>query len=133
MSNSVQPQRRQPTRLPHPWDSPGKNTGVGCHFLLHTCTAFQLLSRIKLNVLNTVCKIRSPPMWLSSWSVTCQHKHLKCHLTIFFFFFCTEGSRRDGRNTWKNRTKKILMNWITMMVWSVSQSQTFWSTKSSGP
>ena len=34
MSNSVQPQRRQPTRLPHPWDSPGKNTGVGCHFLL---------------------------------------------------------------------------------------------------
>ena len=34
MSNSVQPHRRQPTRLPHPWDSPGKNTGVGCHFLL---------------------------------------------------------------------------------------------------
>ena len=25
---------RQPTRLPRPWDSPGKNTGVGCHFLL---------------------------------------------------------------------------------------------------
>ena len=34
MSNSVQPHRRQPTRLPRPWDSPGKNTGVGCHFLL---------------------------------------------------------------------------------------------------
>ena len=34
MSNSVRPHRRQPTRLPHPWDSPGKNTGVGCHFLL---------------------------------------------------------------------------------------------------
>ena len=32
--DSVQPQRQQPTRLPHPWDSPGKNTGVGCHFLL---------------------------------------------------------------------------------------------------
>ena len=27
--------RRQPTRLPCPWDSPGKNTGVGCNFLLH--------------------------------------------------------------------------------------------------
>ena len=27
--------RRKPTRLPRPWDSPGKNTGVGCHFLLH--------------------------------------------------------------------------------------------------
>ena len=34
MSNSVRPHRRQPTRLPHPWDSPGKNTGVGCYFLL---------------------------------------------------------------------------------------------------
>ena len=34
MSNSVRPQRRQPTRLPCPWDSPGKNTGVGFHFLL---------------------------------------------------------------------------------------------------
>src|SRR5574337_513307 len=34
MSDSVRPHRRQPTRLPHPWDSPGKNTGVGCHFLL---------------------------------------------------------------------------------------------------
>ena len=34
MSNSVQPRRQQPTRLPHPWDSLGKNTGVGCHFLL---------------------------------------------------------------------------------------------------
>ena len=28
------PHRLQPTRLPRPWDSPGKNTGVGCHFLL---------------------------------------------------------------------------------------------------
>ena len=28
MSNSVRPHRQQPTRLPHPWDSPGKNTGL---------------------------------------------------------------------------------------------------------
>ena len=34
MSDSVRPHRRQPTRLPHPWDPPGKSTGVGCHFLL---------------------------------------------------------------------------------------------------
>ena len=34
MSDSVQPHRRQPSRLPRPWDSLGKNTGVGCHFLL---------------------------------------------------------------------------------------------------
>ena len=34
MSDSVRPHRRQPTRPRRPWDSPGKNTGVGCHFLL---------------------------------------------------------------------------------------------------
>ena len=34
MSGSVQPHRQQPVGLRHPWDSPGKNTGVGCHFLL---------------------------------------------------------------------------------------------------
>ena len=31
---TLRPQRQQPTRLSRPWDSPGKNTGVGCHFLL---------------------------------------------------------------------------------------------------
>ena len=34
MSDSVQPRRQQPTKLPRSWDSPGKNTGVRCHFLL---------------------------------------------------------------------------------------------------
>ena len=34
MSDSVRPHRQQPTWLRCPWDSPGKNTGVGCHFLL---------------------------------------------------------------------------------------------------
>ena len=34
MSDSVRPHSWKPTRFPHPWDSPSKNTGVGCHFLL---------------------------------------------------------------------------------------------------
>ena len=34
MSDSVRPHRRQPTRLLHPWDFPGKSTGVGCHCFL---------------------------------------------------------------------------------------------------
>ena len=33
---TLRPHRRQPTRLPRPWDSPDKNTGVGCHFLLQS-------------------------------------------------------------------------------------------------
>ena len=39
MSDSVWPRRRQPARLLRPWDSPGKNTGVGCHFLLQCMKA----------------------------------------------------------------------------------------------
>ena len=34
VSDSVRPHSWLPTTLPCPWDSPGKNTGVGCHFLL---------------------------------------------------------------------------------------------------
>ena len=47
VSDSVRPHRRQPTRLPRPWDSPGKNTGVGCHFLLQ-CVKVKSLSCVRL-------------------------------------------------------------------------------------
>ena len=43
VSDSVRPNRRQPTRLRHPWDSPGKNTGVGCHFLMKSSGHWILL------------------------------------------------------------------------------------------
>ena len=46
--STLRPQRRQPTRLPRPWDSPGKNTGVGCHFLLQ-CMKVKSLSRARLS------------------------------------------------------------------------------------
>ena len=47
VSDSVQPHRWQPTRLPYPWDSPGKNTGVGCHFLLQVI----IYKMLTLNIL----------------------------------------------------------------------------------
>ena len=56
MSDSVRPQRRQPTRLLHPWDSPGKNTWVGCHFLLQ-CIKVKSESEIA-----QLCPILSDPM-----------------------------------------------------------------------
>ena len=51
MSDSVRPHRLQPTRLHGPWDSPGKNTGVGCHFLLQCMkvkSETKSLSRVRL-------------------------------------------------------------------------------------
>ena len=55
MPDSVRPHRRQPTRLPHPWDSPGKNTGVGCHFLLQ-CTKV----KIEREVARSCLTLRDP-------------------------------------------------------------------------
>ena len=52
MSDSVRPHRWQPTRLPHPWDSPGKNTGVGCHFLIQ-CMKVKRESEVTQSCLTT--------------------------------------------------------------------------------
>ena len=54
MSDSVRPQRQQPTRLPHPWDSPGKNTGLGCHCLLQCM------------------KVKSVWLWATPWTAAYQ-------------------------------------------------------------
>ena len=60
MSNSVRHHRWQPTRLPCPWDSPGKNTGVGYHFLLQ-CTKVKSESEVAQS-----CPTLSDPM---DWSL----------------------------------------------------------------
>ena len=56
MSDSVRPHRRQPTRLHHPWDSPGQDTGVGCHFLLQ-CMKVESESEVAQS-----CRSLSDPM-----------------------------------------------------------------------
>ena len=56
MSDSVRPPRRQPARLPRPWDSPGKSTGVGCHFLLQ-CRKVKSESEV-----TQLCPTPSDPM-----------------------------------------------------------------------
>ena len=64
MSDSVRPQRRQPIRLPRPWDSPGKNTGVGCHFLLQCMkvkTESKSLSCVRLLATPWTAAYQAPP------------------------------------------------------------------------
>ena len=93
----MRPHRWQPTRFPHPWDSPGKNTGVGCHFLLQ-CTKVKSESEVTQS-----CPTLSDPMdcslpgfsirgifqarvleWgaiaFSKWML----KAIKCFLVLFF-------------------------------------------------
>ena len=56
VSDSARPHRQQPARLSHPWDSPGKNTGVGCHFLLQ-CMKVKSESEV-----TQLCPTLSDPM-----------------------------------------------------------------------
>ena len=56
VSDSVRPHRWQPTRPHRPWDSPGKNTGVGCHFLLQ-CMKVKSESKV-----TQLCPTLSDPM-----------------------------------------------------------------------
>ena len=56
MSDFVWPHRWQPTRFPRPWDSPGKNTGVDCHFLLQ-CMKVKSESKVTQS-----CPTLSDPM-----------------------------------------------------------------------
>ena len=62
--DSVWPHRRQPTRIPRPWDSPGKNAGVGCHFLLQ-CTKVKVkvksLSRVRPSATPWTAAFQAPP------------------------------------------------------------------------
>ena len=61
---TLRPHRRQPTRLPHPWDSPGKNTGEGCHFLLQCMkmkSESKLLSGVRLFATPWTAAYQAPP------------------------------------------------------------------------
>ena len=58
MSNSVRPYRWQPTRLPHPWDSPGKNTGVGCHFFLQYADDTTLMTESEEELKSLLMKVK---------------------------------------------------------------------------
>ena len=59
---TLRPYRRQPTRLPRPCDSPGKNTGVGCHFFLQFVKVkVKSLSCVQLVVTPQTAAFQAPP------------------------------------------------------------------------
>ena len=80
MSDSVRPCRRQPTRLLCPWDSPGKNTGVGCHCLLQ-CMRVKNESEVAQLCPTQLCLT---PVWFSDSQNVNIHS---CHLLFDYFQF----------------------------------------------
>ena len=87
MSDSVRPHRRQPTRLPCPWDSPGKNTGVGCHFLLQRMKV-KSLGRIQLLATPWTAAYQAPPSMGFSRQEYWSGVSLPSPARAFFLFSC---------------------------------------------
>ena len=82
-SDSVWPHRRQPTRLPHPWDSPGKNTGVGCHFLLQCMkvkSEREVVQSYPTLCDATYCSYQAPP-----WDFPGKSTGVGCHRLLWLF------------------------------------------------
>ena len=97
VSNSVQPPRRQPTRLPLPWDSPGKNTGVGCHFLLQ-CMKVKSESEVAQS-----CPTLSDPMDCSLPGSSVHGIFQARVLEWGAIAFSESGSYKDWKETMKDK------------------------------
>ena len=65
----------QPTRLPHPWDSPGKNTGVGCHFLHLRSPKRSLKHSVQFISVAQSCPTLCDPMNPSTPGLPVHHHH----------------------------------------------------------
>ena len=124
VSNSVRPHRRQPTSLSHPWDSPGKNTGVGCHFLLQ-CMKVKSEREVAQS-----CPALSDPMDRSlpgssihgsfqarvlEWGAITDHSHSNMK-DIFFqnywFLYQSESSQED---------QIIPLIWTETLIWRIAK------------
>ena len=83
MSNSVRPHRRQPTRFLCPWDSPGKNTGVGCHFLLQ-CMKVKSQSEVAQScpTLSDPMDCMQPTRLLHPWDFPGKSTGVGCHCLL---------------------------------------------------
>ena len=81
MSDSVRPHRWQPTRLPRPWGSPGKNTGVGCHFLLQ-CMKVKSESEVTQSCLTLATPWMQPTRLLRPWDFPGKSTGVECHCLL---------------------------------------------------
>ena len=82
MSNSARPHRRQPTRLLCPWDSPGKNTGVGCHFLLQ-CMKVKIESEVTQSCPTQWPHGLKPTRLLHLWDFPSKSNGVGCHCLLW--------------------------------------------------
>ena len=78
----MRPHRQQPTRLPRPWDSPGKNTGVGCHLLLQ-CMKVKSESEVTQSCLTQWSRGLQPTGLLHPWDFPGKSTGVGCHCLLW--------------------------------------------------
>ena len=131
MSDSVWPHRRQPTRLSCPRDSPGKNTGVGCHFLLQ-CMKVKSESQVVQS-----CPTLHDPMDCRTFLALIKQHHINSHHTplcytclYFFYVFYILLPLLTGKNkqispSLLHRSPKVsvlpLLYWALLLVFHHTQ------------
>ena len=129
MSDSVRPHRRQPTRLPRPWDSPGKNSGVGCHFLL------QCMKVKSEREVTQSCLTPSDPMDCSLPGSyihgICQARVLEWVAIAFSLLGTNSALKYQGRKTWVFPSVKDSRVWLKRR-WFKSSIVTHWDQDSWG-
>ena len=103
MSDSVRPHRRQPIRLTHPWDSPGKNTGVGCHFLLQ-CVKVKSESEVAQSCLTLRNPMDCSPPGSSVHGIL-QARVLEWGAIAFSNYYTTTWQKSKWR--WKHMTHTL--------------------------
>ena len=81
VSDSVRPHRRQPTRLRRPWDSLGKNTRVGCHFLLQ-CMKVKSESEVAQSCPTQRPHGLKPTRLLQPWDFPGKSTGVGCHCLL---------------------------------------------------
>ena len=81
----MRPHRQQPTRLPRPWDTPGKNTGVGCHFLLQLQVSSRAIMYTVMKIINNHCMLNMKVVQSKSCELSSQGKQ------FYFIFIWDDG------------------------------------------
>ena len=120
----------QPTRLLCPWDALGKDTGVGCRGLLQGILPTQAMNPSLLHLLHCRQVLYNSPWGNNIDSLFAPHSNVSLNILDL-----TEAE--DIKKRWQEYTElctqKALMTRVTTMACSLTQSQTSWSVKSSGP
>ena len=100
------PHRWQPTRLPRPWDSPGKNTGVGCHFLLQ-CMQVKSESEVAQSCRTQRPHGLQPTRLLCRWDFPGKSTGVRCQLRKTKCGCFKNKQRRQKRH--KNHTTIVIL------------------------